>query len=238
MHRGLPDDARRRSQQRLGPLPRSPGRRRDRGRRPVPTSRRPDGSRRSSDTKGEHAHDRSHRRAVEEWLEARLELLEGGEGAHPPQRRPRPAAAGAALGAHRQGLPLRHRGRRGHARRPVPRPFAAARLPLHVRARLGRRAARAARRSPTASTRRTSISRTTTSRSPRSPGPRSRSCSRYREPDGMELPVGVVGPERLQLRLQRLVHRGVGRARWLVQLPAARRLAARSREPAVRGSRA
>ena len=64
---------------------------------------------------------------------------EGREGADPPERRPRPTAARAAVGAGRQGLPLRHRGRRGHARRPVPRPFAADRVPLHVRARLGRR---------------------------------------------------------------------------------------------------
>ena len=38
-------------------------------------------------------------------------------------------------------------------------------------------------------------------------------AARVPRPHGMELPVGVVGTERLQLRLQRLVHRGVGRER-------------------------
>ena len=63
----------------------------------------------------------------------------GREGADPPQRRGRPPPAGAALGPDREGLPLRHRGRPGLAGRPLRRPLAAARVPLHVRARLHRR---------------------------------------------------------------------------------------------------
>ena len=60
------------------------------------------------------------------------------EGAHPPERRAGGAAAGAALGPRRQGLRVRHRGRPADARGAVRRALAAARLPLHVRPRLGR----------------------------------------------------------------------------------------------------
>ena len=48
-------------------------------------------------------------------------------------------------------------------------------------------------------------------------------------PDGVELSVGVVRAERLQLRFRRVLHRGVGGRRRVVQLPSTRRLAARSR---------
>src|SRR5207244_12217089 len=60
----------------------------------------------------------------------------GGEGAHAPQRRARPQAAGAPVGARREGLQLRDGARDQITRRALRRPLAAARLPLHVRARL------------------------------------------------------------------------------------------------------
>ena len=133
-----PGPARRRDQRPrhgLGPLPRPPrsaatGRRR-RPRRPTadhdaqPTEETPDDRRtppappRSTSTRGSSC----------SQAEKELTRL---------QRRPRPTASRAAVGARRQGLPLRHRGRRGHARRPVPRSLPARRVPLHVRARLGR----------------------------------------------------------------------------------------------------
>ena len=79
-------------------------------------------------------HHDTHRTGTrEQWLAARLELLAVREGADPPQRRGRPPTPAAALGARREGLPLRDRRRRGVARRPVRRTLAAARLPLHVR---------------------------------------------------------------------------------------------------------
>ena len=72
----------------------------------------------------------------DEWLAARLELLAGGEGAHPAQRRAGAAAAGAAVGPDRQGVPIRHRRGERLAGGSLPGALAAARLPLHVRARL------------------------------------------------------------------------------------------------------
>ena len=60
----------------------------------------------------------------------------GRKGVDPPRRRARAQAAGTAVGSRRKGLPVRHRRRKRVARRSVPRPFAAARLSLHVRARL------------------------------------------------------------------------------------------------------
>src|SRR5919106_1497249 len=59
---------------------------------------------------------------------------EGGEGAHPPERRAQPQAAGAPLGAGRKGLQLRDRAGDQVPRRALRRRLAAARLPLHVRA--------------------------------------------------------------------------------------------------------
>ncbi len=61
-------------------------------------------------------------------------------GRHQPggwgQRRAGPAAAGAAVGPDRQGVPLRDRRRQRLAGRPLPRALATPRLPLHVRFRL------------------------------------------------------------------------------------------------------
>ena len=99
----------------------------------------------------------------DEWLTARLALLDGREGAHAAQRRAGAAAPGAAVGPGRQGLSIRHRRGQRLAGRPLPRALAAARLPLHVRARLQGGLSRPARRSPTGSTASPSIWPTTTS---------------------------------------------------------------------------
>ena len=82
----------------------------------------------------------------------------GREGADAPQRRAGPAAPGAALGARREGLPLRDDGRR---RRRSPTSSAAARSCSSTTSCSGPTtpaAARRARRSPTASTDRSSTS--------------------------------------------------------------------------------
>src|SRR5262245_61194216 len=63
----------------------------------------------------------------------------GRKGTDPAQRRTGPAAPAAALGPHRQGLPVRRRPGPGVFGRPVRRALAAADLPLHARARLHRR---------------------------------------------------------------------------------------------------
>ena len=199
--------------QRLGPLPRPPrgrgDRRRRRARRPPserdrdrPTHRSP---RRTPMTDAPHRHRRRAPRRT------RLELLQGREGADPPQRRARPQRRELPWVRDRQGLPVRHRGRRGHARRPVPRPLAARSCTTSCTGPTGTRAARAARRSPTASTRRICTSRTTTSRSPRCRARRSPKLLAYRDRMGWSFPWASSARERLQLRLQRVVHRGVGR---------------------------
>src|SRR5690606_32812170 len=59
----------------------------------------------------------------------------GGEGADATQRRAGAAPSGAALGADRQGVPLRNRPGERFARGPLPRSLATPRLPLHVRLR-------------------------------------------------------------------------------------------------------
>src|ERR671918_442894 len=161
----------------------------------------------------------------------------GGEGADAAQRRAGADAAGATLGSDRQGVPLRDRGGHGVPRRYLQGTLAAPRLSLHVRARVhrwvscllgDRRWFRRLRRP---------------SREPRRP-PLRRVASTAREAagvqaaDGVELPVGVVVRERLQLRLPGRVHRGaaaVGSPR--VQLPRERREAVargRQRGPARR----
>src|SRR5438093_8795655 len=61
---------------------------------------------------------------------------QGGEGANAAQRRAGAATSGAAVGSDRQGVSIRDRRGERLARRPLPRTFAAARLPLHVWARL------------------------------------------------------------------------------------------------------
>ena len=159
----------------------------------------------------------------------------GREGADAAQRRAGAAAAGAALGPHRQGVPLRDR--RGHSvpRRSLQRTLAAAHLSLHVRARLhgrvsvllGDRGRLRRLRRPPRESRRHAL---------RGVAGSAREAAGVQAADGLELPLGVVVRQRLQLRLPGGVHRGavaVGSRR--VQLPrdgpsaagAARRVRAR-----------
>src|SRR5258708_10515159 len=77
---------------------------------------------------------------------------QGREGANAAQRRAGAAAAGAAVGSGRQGISLRDRRWQRLAGGPLPNALAAPRLPLHVPARLQRRAVRVVFRSRTAST--------------------------------------------------------------------------------------
>ena len=114
----------------------------------------------------------------EEWLAARLELLEAEKELTRRRRRASPAAAGAALGPGRQGLPLRDRRGHGVARRPVRGDARSCSSTTSCSAPTTPPGARPARRSPTASTAPRSTSPTTTSRSARSRGPRSPNCTR------------------------------------------------------------
>jgi len=120
------------------------------------------------------------------------------------------------VGSPRQGLPLRHRERCDHARRAVRRPLAAARVPLHARPRLGgglpellvgRRRLR--HDVPAPAEPRRGVHRRVAGAAAE--------AARVPGPDGVELPVGVVVGQRLQLRLPR-DDRPVGHTRR-VQLP-------------------
>ena len=72
--------------------------------------------------------------ARQEWLAARIELLE--EGADVTQRRAGAETSGADVGPGRQVLPLRDRRRERLAGGPLRRALAAPSLPIHVRVRL------------------------------------------------------------------------------------------------------
>ena len=158
----------------------------------------------------------------EEWLAARLELLRGGEGADAARRRAGAAAPGAALGPDRQDLSLRDRGRQRLAGGSLPRALAAPRLPLHVRARLhgrmrvvlvDRRRLRRLRRSPGEPRRRPDGG----------VAGAARQAAGLQAADGVDVSLGVLGRQRLQLRLQRRVHRGAAARRHCrLQLPARR----------------
>ena len=165
-----------------------------------------------------------------EWDDARRSLLE---------REKELTRMSDAVAQQRLELPwvrvdervrVRHRGRAEELGRPVRRSFAADRLPLHVRPRLGRGlpellVAGRSHRSPT--------------RPPRAPrrrlgrrlaGP-AREAAGLPNPHGMVVPVGLVVRQRLQLRLQGLLDRRAAVAR--VQLP---RGARRDAPRAGRGS--
>src|SRR5215469_3036437 len=134
----------------------------------------------------------------------------GREGADAAQRRTGAAAPGAALGPGRQAVPVRDRRGHGVPRRSVSGTLAAARLPLHVRARLHRRM-------PVLLGDRRRLRRL--GRPPRPPrrhalrGVAGPACPAPGVPaaDGLELPVGVFPRQRLQLRLRGGAHpAGVG----------------------------
>src|SRR5918995_579062 len=129
------------------------------------------------------------------------------KGAHPPQRRAGGAPPGAAVGADRKGLQLRDRGRHEVPRRPVRRALAAADLPLHVwpevrdrlhRLLVDRRHAQPAG-APSRGARRDDDLRFARA---------TRQAARLQGADGLELRLGLVGRQRLQLRFRPLAHRG------------------------------
>ena len=143
----------------------------------------------------------------------------GREGADPAQRRTRAQAAGTALGPDRQGVPLRDRRGPGFARRSLRRTLAAAHLPLHVRARLhgrvpvllGDRGRLRRVRRPPRESRRHALRRVAGA---------ARETAGVQAADGLELPLGVVVRQRLQLRLPGGGHQGaVGVRGRRVQLP-------------------
>ena len=131
----------------------------------------------------------------------------GGEGADQARRRAGPPAAGAPLGANRQGVPLRDGQGRGVAGGSLPGALAVARLPLHVRARLhGRlpgvlcdrgRLRRVGR--PPRESRRDVDGRVARA---------ARGNAGLQAADGLGLPVGVLSRQRLQLRLLFVGDRG------------------------------
>ena len=70
----------------------------------------------------------------DEWLKARLALLEAEKELTRRATSWRQRRQDLAVGSDRQGVSIRHRRRRRLARGPLPRPLAAPRLSLHVRA--------------------------------------------------------------------------------------------------------
>ena len=157
----------------------------------------------------------------------------GGEGADAAQRRAGAAAAGAAVGPDRQGVPIRDRRRERLAGGPLPRALAAPRLPLHVRARLhgglsvllGDRGRVRRLRRPPGEPRRHAFGGVAGA---------AREAAGVQAADGVDVSLGVLARQRLQLRLQRLVHRGAAaRGGHRIQLPAraATRMDADDRSP-------
>ena len=173
----------------------------------------------------------------EEWLAARLELLEAEKEL---------TRRSDELAQRRQELPwvridkeYRFETDEGKrlAGRPLPRPLAAPRLPLHVRARLhgrlpvllGDRGRLRRLRRPPRESRRHAL---------RGVAGAAREAAGVQAADGLELPVGVVVRKRLQLRLPGGVHRGaaaVGNHR--VQLPRDGRAAVAGGRSEVRSPR-
>ena len=143
----------------------------------------------------------------EEWLAARLELLEAEKEL---------TRRSDELARRRQELPwvrvdkaVSIRDRRGQrlAGGPLPRALAAPRLPLHVRARLqggvsvllGDRGRVQRLRRPPGEPRRHALGGVARA---------AREAAGVQAADGLDVSLGVLVRQRLQLRLQRLVHRG------------------------------
>src|SRR5712692_5533145 len=147
---------------------------------------------------------------------------QGGEGANTAQRRAGAAAAGAAVGSDRQGVSIRDRRGERLAGRPLPRALAAPRLPLHVRARVhggvcdlldDRRRVRRLRRAP-GEPRRHAFGGIAGA---------AREAADVQAADGVDISLGLLARRRLQLRLQRFVHRGAtARGGYRIQLRARR----------------
>ena len=165
----------------------------------------------------------------EEWLAARLELLEAEKEL---------TRRSDELARRRQELPwvridkdvsIRDRRRERLAGGPLPRALAAARLPLHVRARLqgglsvllGDRGRVQRLRRPPGEPRRHACGGVAGA---------AREAAGVQAADGLDVSLGVLVRQRLQLRLQRLVHRGAAaRGRHRIQLPARAGVHARGR---------
>ena len=145
----------------------------------------------------------------EEWQAAREELLRREKehtktGDELARRAPR-----AAVGAGREGVPVRHRRRHADAGAAVRRALPAPRLPLHVRAELRGRLPHLLvdggrlQRPPSAPPRARPDDAARLARAAReAPG--------VQAEDGLEHSLGLLGRQRLQLRLRRLVPRRAG----------------------------
>ena len=156
----------------------------------------------------------------EEWLAARLALLEAEK--ELTRRSDELARQRQELPWVRvdKDVPLRDRGRERLAGRPLPRALAAPRLPLHVRAGLhggmsvllgDRGRVQRLRRSP-GEPRRHALGGVAGA---------AREAAGVQAADGMDVSLGVLVRRRLQCRLQRLVHRGAAaQGRHRIQLPA------------------
>ena len=165
----------------------------------------------------------------DEWLAARKELLEAEKEL---------TRRSDELARRRQELPWvridkQYRFETDEGKRlaggPLPRALAAPRLPLHVRARLhgrlpallGDRGRLQRLRRPPGQPRRDALGRVARS---------AREAAGVQAADGLELPLGVLAGQRLQLRLQRLVHRGAAAlGKHRVQLPQERSQLTRQR---------
>ena len=136
-----------------------------------------------------------------EWLRYADRAARGREGAHAAQRRAGAAAAGAAVGSDRQGVSIRDRRGERLAGGPLPRALAASRLPLHVRARLqgglsgllGDRGRLQRLRRPPGQPRRHALGGV--------PGA-AREAAGVQTADGLDVSLGVLVRQRLQLRLR------------------------------------
>ena len=146
----------------------------------------------------------------------------GRERSDPPQRCRRPATSAAALGPSREGVSVCDRSRRRVVGRLVRRALAVARLSLHVRTRilgrlpvvLGDRRRLQRLRGPPRAPRRRADRRLTR------PARRARGLPAT---DGLDVSLGIVTRQRLQLRFQHLVHRGGISARGRSTTTTARR---------------
>ena len=177
--------------------------------------------------------------AREQWLERAASTAGGGEGADPAQRRAGAAAAASCPGSG-STRSTDSRPMKGAPRWPTS--SEGARSSSSTTSCSGpttRRGVRPARRSRTGSTASPSTWRTTTScfaavsRAPLA------KLQAYKRRMGWTFPVGVLARRRLQLRLQRLVHRGAAAVgRRGLQLPASSGPRARRAENGPKGFRA
>ncbi len=152
----------------------------------------------------------------EEWLAARLEPARGGEGADAAQRRAGAAAPGAAVGPGRQGVSIRDRGSGAPRWRTCSRGARSSSSTTSCSGPTTRRAVRPARRSRTGSTASAvhlanhDVTLWAVSRAPLE-------AAGVQAADGVDVSVGVLVRRRLQLRLQRRVHRGSSSARGSIE---------------------